>query len=284
MMHHEAGVKTIAVGGLPQQLGPMQTVGGTRGARDYDADQLDLDIFGAENLDPTLASQLPDRNVDFFVDEASVNLQDQIRRGSGEEFPLQFAYEAAQCRIYYTLASVFNFTELWQHAARATWTDPTLCVKYSADHPSATGKDTDTVGPSAADKVSWAYPAASAATSSSSANDNPSYDLSELEGFEYSSSDIAGHVGATCDPKQPGYYCKQLSCVKAPYCSPNGIFNPAQYQCVRLSKDGCNHGQVVATGACLASGGKCNYCRSKTPITSQTCGTSTVKNEVPDDR
>ena len=279
MMHHEAGVKTIAVGGLPQLLGPMQTVGGTRGARDYDADQLDLDIFGAENLNSTLASQLPDRNVEFYVDDANFNLQDQIRRG--EEFPLQFAYEAAQCRIYYTLASVFNFTELWQHAARATWTDPALCVKYSADHPSATSKKTDTTGPTAADKASWAYPKPAA---SSSTNDNPAYDLSEIEGYDYPNDDIAGHPGATCDPKQPGYYCKQLSCVQAPYCSPNGIFSPAQYQCVRLAKDGCNHGQVVATGKCLASGGKCNFCRAKTPITSQTCGTSTVKNEVPDDR
>ena len=43
MMHHEAGVQTIVVGGQPQILGPMQAVAGNRGARDYESDELDID-------------------------------------------------------------------------------------------------------------------------------------------------------------------------------------------------------------------------------------------------
>ena len=43
MMHHEAGVQTVVVGGQPQVLGPMQAVAGNRGARDYESDDLDID-------------------------------------------------------------------------------------------------------------------------------------------------------------------------------------------------------------------------------------------------
>ena len=279
-MHHEAGVKTITVGGLPQLLGPMQTVAGSRGARYYEADFLDLDIYGAEDLNPSFASQLPDREIEFYVDTANFNLQDQVRKG--ENFPLQFAYEAAECRIYYTKASVFDMSALWRDAAHATWTDPSLCVKYSTDHPSSTGKVTDTVGPSPAQRAAWVYPPV---PSSISTNKNPSFSFASLEGYDTPINDIAGQQGARCDPQQSALYCKQLACVQAPWCGPDGRFVPLQYQCVRLSADGCNYGQTIGTGKCnLNPSGKCNFCKSKTPVTSQTCGTSTVKNGVPDDR
>lgn len=75
----------------------MQTVAGSRGARDHEADILDLDISGTETLNPSLASQLPDRDIDIHVDTANFDLQDKVRRG--ENFPLQSAYEAAECRL-----------------------------------------------------------------------------------------------------------------------------------------------------------------------------------------
>ncbi|KAI0971462.1 hypothetical protein F4678DRAFT_479343 [Xylaria arbuscula] len=43
LMHHEAGVRTVAVGGLPKD-GPMQTPSGSRGARLYDIFTLDDNI------------------------------------------------------------------------------------------------------------------------------------------------------------------------------------------------------------------------------------------------
>ena len=44
MMTHQAGVRTIAVGGRPE-AGPMQASGGTRGALAYGADLLDEDFY-----------------------------------------------------------------------------------------------------------------------------------------------------------------------------------------------------------------------------------------------
>ena len=61
MMHHDAGVKTVAVGGLPQ-AGPMQTASGTRGAQLYTAEDIDNTIAVAEYFNATTADILPDRD------------------------------------------------------------------------------------------------------------------------------------------------------------------------------------------------------------------------------
>ena len=100
MMHHEAGVRTVVAGGRPQ-VGPMQALAGSRGAQYYEAADIDSDISLAEAINASVTADLPDRNIEFRIDVADFNLRDQIRRG--ENFPLQFAYEAADCRIFFTL-------------------------------------------------------------------------------------------------------------------------------------------------------------------------------------
>ncbi|KAL8831799.1 MAG: hypothetical protein Q9191_000654 [Dirinaria sp. TL-2023a] len=280
MMHHEAGVETVVVGGLPHTLGPMQTVAGTRGAKEYEADLIDVDIYGAETLNPSLASQLPDRGIDFNVDTANFNLQDQIRKG--ENFPLQFAYEAANCRIYFTKESIFDMSVLWSNAAQATWTNRSLCVKYSTDHPSSTGRNTDTVGPSLAERATWAYPSSSRSASAST-DDNPSFSLVDLEAFQVFDDDIAGQEFSRCDPRQPGRYCKDLACVEGPWCDySRGRFVLHEYQCVRLVSQGCAPDQTPGTGKC--KNGNCNYCKPKKPPNSQTCRTQTYDTLLDDRR
>ncbi|KAL8672149.1 MAG: hypothetical protein Q9168_003372 [Polycauliona sp. 1 TL-2023] len=279
MMHHEANVKTVVVGGQPQRLGPMQAAAGSRGARDYESDNLDIDIFGAASLNASVSAQLPNREIDFYIDTATVNYQDQIRRG--ENFPLQFSYDAANCRIYHTVDTVFNMSALWSRAARATWIEPSLCVKYSTNHPSSTSKETDTVGPSPSEKASWAIPSPSSQTTT---HNNISIPLSDFAYDQEPETDISGREYSKCNPNQPNEFCEQLACVQAPWCSPKGEFDPKQYQCVRLTKDGCTKGQVPGQGSCnLNSSGQCDFCKPKIPVTSQTCGTSTA-NVVPNDR
>ncbi|KAI1756077.1 hypothetical protein F4782DRAFT_320022 [Xylaria castorea] len=157
MMHHEAGVRTVTVGGRPS-TGPMQAVGGTRGARSLSTDILDNNInFARELLVGTgEADFLPNRTeaLDVFVVGAAVNLRDQVR--AGETTPLQFAYEAADCRIYFTPATVFNYTALWQRAADAIWTDPGLCVAGSTGY--ATNGATTNSSSTKAPPVSNALP------------------------------------------------------------------------------------------------------------------------------
>jgi hypothetical protein len=150
-MHHEASVRTVAVGGRPS-TGPMQAPSGSRGARDYDTDSLDANINFTQEI---LANQssaevnfLPNRTeaLDVFVSYADINLRDQIRRN--ETIPLQFAYEAADCRIFYTPQTVYNYTALWQYTANAIWTNTSLCVQGSTGLATTGTNTTNFIGPS----------------------------------------------------------------------------------------------------------------------------------------
>jgi hypothetical protein len=134
---NQAGVRTIAVGGRPT-TGPMQTSSGSRGARVYTTAALDEDFdFVSHTIQNEVAAALlPDRSdTGVFVTSAGFNIRDQVR--ANDSTPLQFKYEAADCRIYHTLDNVWNMTRLWRDAAKATWEDPSLCVSGSTGFPSA---------------------------------------------------------------------------------------------------------------------------------------------------
>jgi len=142
LMHHQAGVRTVVAGGRPE-LGPMQAVGGTRGAQAYTTVDIDEDIEVAEILNTTLANVLPDRSAGNYINFAEFNIKDAVRQG--ETFPLQFAYEAATCRIFYTQHTVYNYINLWNYVNDAVWRNPSLCSDGSAH--GTTILPTDSKGP-----------------------------------------------------------------------------------------------------------------------------------------
>ena len=74
LMHHEAGVHTVVVGGRPE-YGPMQAPGETRGAQFANVLGIDLDIRITESINTTTKGYLPDRLQDM-VASASMNLRD----------------------------------------------------------------------------------------------------------------------------------------------------------------------------------------------------------------
>lgn len=136
LMHHQAGVRTVVVGGRPV-TGPMQSPAGSRGAQLYSVGDLDADIEVASIINATAGELLPPRQLDVYVSQLTFNIRDQIRQG--EDIPLQFLYEAADCRIFYTLQTVYNFTNLWKYATEAAWTRPELCVAGSTGYGSIGG-------------------------------------------------------------------------------------------------------------------------------------------------
>ncbi|KAL8961909.1 MAG: hypothetical protein Q9183_005237, partial [Haloplaca sp. 2 TL-2023] len=130
LMHHQAGVRTVAAGGLPQ-AGPMQIPAGTRGAEPYSAFALDLDISFAASINATAAASLPtNRSIDFYITYAGFNLRDAVRKNDAT--PLQFQNEPADCRIFYTAPTVYNFENLWNYVIDAMWRNPSLCIAGSA--------------------------------------------------------------------------------------------------------------------------------------------------------
>lgn len=131
-MTHQAGVRTVVVGGQPSP-GPMQALSGSRGAIAYSSDILDSEFALASAVNETANTTFPDTaNTDMVVNFAGFTLRDQIREN--DTVPLQFKYEAANCRIYYTFANALNETRLWLDAAAAIWDDPSLCVEGSTGY------------------------------------------------------------------------------------------------------------------------------------------------------
>ena len=128
MMHHDAGVKTVVVGGLPQ-TGPMQTASGSRGVQLYTAENIDDAISVAEYFNTTTANFLPDRNESVLITFLGVNLRDQIRKEQ-EDVPVQFLYDAADCRIFYTFETWSDYSQLWTYAVNAA-SDSKLCIAGS---------------------------------------------------------------------------------------------------------------------------------------------------------
>lgn len=127
LMHYEAGVRTVVVGGRPDYT-LMQAPSGTRGSAFYDLRRLDNDLIAARSIENTTGALPLGRTLGFFISRASVNLRDQIRRNDSSNTPLQFRFEAADCRIFFTPNTWYNLTNLWSYAAEAAWHNDTLCV------------------------------------------------------------------------------------------------------------------------------------------------------------
>jgi len=147
MMHRDAGVKNVVIGGRPS-YGPMQTPSGSRGARDYDLIELDADISNAISL-VNDSSVFPNRtNQDVYVYDGGVSLRAQVREG--ETVPLAMQYEAADCRIFLTPDTFNNFTNLWRYAANVMWTSPQFCVQGSTGYATTTNTSESTLPPPSA--------------------------------------------------------------------------------------------------------------------------------------
>jgi hypothetical protein len=142
MMHSDAGVRNVVIGGRPS-YGPMQTPSGSRAARYYSTAELDNDISNTLSVlaedDPIGEGVIPNRtNQDIYVYDAGISLRNQVREG--ETTPLQMQFEAADCRIFYTPLTFNNFTNLWKYAAAAVWTNPGLCARGSTGYATGKGK------------------------------------------------------------------------------------------------------------------------------------------------
>jgi hypothetical protein len=51
----------------------------------------------------------------------SLNLRDNIPEGDGQGIPLQFVFEPANCRVFYTAGSVIEPARLWEQVVDVAW-------------------------------------------------------------------------------------------------------------------------------------------------------------------
>lgn len=132
-MTNVGNVRTLALGGLPQH-GPMQIMGGVRGGQSATFDSLLAMASDATDLlqnDTTILSDaerdrlnetlpIPYSQWPVKANAGQVNLRNAYQEGN-DDLPLQFAYQAADCRLFYTYENLLKPETVWSSAAKAVW-------------------------------------------------------------------------------------------------------------------------------------------------------------------
>ncbi|OGE48578.1 hypothetical protein PENARI_c027G03066 [Penicillium arizonense] len=133
------GVRTITFGGRPQKA-PMQGVGGVKGGQSLGINYINGYIQQANKLiSDSMNSSSPLLTIPewkaFNASSPStaatlswsgnLNLRNEYDPEDGET-PLQFVYEAAECRLFYTLENYLGRETVWQAAAKAMFGDGRL--------------------------------------------------------------------------------------------------------------------------------------------------------------
>ncbi|KAJ5670657.1 Interphotoreceptor retinol-binding [Penicillium maclennaniae] len=137
------GVRTITFGGRPSQA-PMQGVGGVKGGQSLGINYINGYITQANQLiqqsanssTPLLTSaewkefnESSPSLAPSFAWSGSVNLRNEYDPDD-DQTPLQFIYEAAECRLFYTLDNYLQRETVWQAAAKSMFGNGG-CVKGS---------------------------------------------------------------------------------------------------------------------------------------------------------
>ncbi|KAK5652880.1 hypothetical protein OQA88_9546 [Cercophora sp. LCS_1] len=140
LMILQLDIKTASVGGRPK-AGPMQSVAGVEGAQVFFLEDISAAASAVLILDPALNqtdSELQILDEGYALTRAAnparpgaVNGKNAFMRADAET-PLQFLYQPANCRFFYTKEMLFGPVEVWKRAVDSTWTDPAkFCVEGS---------------------------------------------------------------------------------------------------------------------------------------------------------
>ena len=98
-----------------------------------------LDSGKLEYLDDTVIKRSATSNM-------MLNIADTVRLDDETDTPLQFIYEAADCRLFFTPEMITDGTAAWKAAARVMNGDYEACVRDSTKHPSSlTGSGNATI-------------------------------------------------------------------------------------------------------------------------------------------
>lgn len=142
LMRLRGGVKFVSLGGRAQP-GPTQAIGGVKGTNNFGWDyiqyvaQLTFELSSKEEGEYYNTTALGDYWSNVVFDRTavstSVNFRDGYRDGSDYQTPLQFVYEASDCRILYTKEMTYDVTAIWKAVADSAWGDTDWCVAGGLD-------------------------------------------------------------------------------------------------------------------------------------------------------
>jgi hypothetical protein len=153
LMIQQLDVKATVVGGRPK-TGQMQSVAGVEGAQVFFLPSLQSAATAVLTLQPDLNqtdSELALLDEGYALRRAAnpanpggVNGKNAFMKADADT-PLQFLYQAANCRFFYTKEMLFGPGEVWKRAVDATWTDPAaFCVEGSRVSTNMSAEEADT--------------------------------------------------------------------------------------------------------------------------------------------
>lgn len=128
-MVQQGGVRTVNLGGRPNNNKISQAVGGVKGTNDFPFDYIYgviAEVFSASNAslqsewESTVLNQYSALPL-YRSTNVVVNSRNGYRQNDPSGIPLQFIYEPADCRILYTPAMVLDETAVWKTVADSVW-------------------------------------------------------------------------------------------------------------------------------------------------------------------
>ncbi|KAK6073086.1 peptidase S41 family protein [Seiridium cupressi] len=136
LMTNVGSVRALAFGGRPRQE-PMQIMGGVRGGQSAGFNLIEewvstatelLQNATAEGIDLLTPDELEQLNSSIpqplqhlpLTPSGNLNFRNAYQEGS-PDLPLQFEYQAADCRLFYTYENIRNPATTWLAASQAIW-------------------------------------------------------------------------------------------------------------------------------------------------------------------
>ncbi|KAF2003013.1 hypothetical protein P154DRAFT_429470 [Amniculicola lignicola CBS 123094] len=152
-MKTQGNVQQVVIGGLPE-TGPMQGVAGSKGAQVftftrvyseaanvYEELKTTMDNINSTELGKLVAAERPLMRSAYQEGGETmsvINLRDNMRLNDDSGTPLEFIYEAADCRLFYTAGLVQDPVAVWKKTVDAHWGDAkAVCVEGSTGHKSS---------------------------------------------------------------------------------------------------------------------------------------------------
>ncbi|KAI1162939.1 hypothetical protein F5B18DRAFT_622073 [Nemania serpens] len=149
---HDAGVKTIALGGRPSKRGLIQGVGGVKGSQSYGYEDVYANVQEAIAFTNDSAILETLSVYDTYVLErnqvSSLNVKDEILRSHLRDgLPSQFVAEYSDCRLWWTEAMVKDVSQVWKAAASAAFKGGKCAYGGIKAHHSKAKRSTEIPGP-----------------------------------------------------------------------------------------------------------------------------------------
>ncbi|KAL5386598.1 hypothetical protein DPSP01_003966 [Paraphaeosphaeria sporulosa] len=131
LMTQQGHVKTIALGGR-SNANKIQAVGGVKGANIYQWGYIQQYAAQAIHFNETFQTSALKQYTSGEALSRSygngINVRDAVRLGDDSGIALQFKYEEADCRLYFTPEMTVSVAAIWKAAADAQWSDPSKCI------------------------------------------------------------------------------------------------------------------------------------------------------------